>query len=43
MDWYYPILGGLIPNKESILLRRKFKDSFWIQGLGIKCVSDEPG
>ena len=42
MDWYYPILGGINSKKRISALTRKIKDSFWIQDLGIKCVSDEP-
>ena len=42
MDWYYPILGGINSKKRINSLTTKIKDSFWIQGLGIKCVSDEP-
>ena len=42
MDWYYPILGGINSKKRINSLTTKIKDSFWIQGIGIKCVSDEP-
>ena len=42
MDSYYPILGGINSKKRINSLTTKIKDSFWIQGLGIKCVSDEP-
>ena len=42
MDWYYPILGGINSKKRINSLTTKIKDSFWIQGLGIKCVLDEP-
>ena len=42
MDWYYPILGGINSKKRINSLTMKIKDSFWIQDLGIKCVSDEP-
>ena len=42
MDWYYPILGGINSKKRINSLTTKIKDSFWIQGLGIKCVSHEP-
>ena len=42
MDWYYPILGGINSQKRINSLTTKIKDSFWIQGLGIKCVSHEP-
>ena len=42
MDSYYPILGGINSKKRINSLTTKIKHSFWIQGLGIKCVSDEP-
>ena len=42
MDSYYPILGGINSKKRINSLTTKIKDSFWIQDLGIKCVSDEP-
>ena len=42
MDSYYPILGGINSQKRINSLTTKIKDSFWIQGLGIKCVSHEP-
>ena len=42
MDSYYPILGGINSKKRINSLTTKIKDSFWIHGLGIKCVSDEP-
>ena len=42
MDWYYPILGGINSKQRITSLIENIKDSFWIKGLGIKCVSDEP-
>ena len=42
MDWYYPILGGINSKQRISSLIENIKDSFWIKGLGIKCVSDEP-
>ena len=42
MDWYYPILGGINSKTRIASLITKIQDSFWIGGLGIKCVSDEP-
>jgi len=42
MDWYYPILGGINSKTRIASLITKIQDSFWIEGLGIKCVSDEP-
>jgi hypothetical protein len=42
MDWYYPILGGINSKKRIASLVEMIKTSFWIKGLGIKCVADEP-
>ena len=42
MDWYYPILGGINSEQRIANLVEKINDSFWIKGLGIKCVADEP-
>ena len=42
MDWYYPILGGINSKQRIASLTKIIKNSFWIKGLGIKCVSDEP-
>ena len=42
MDWYYPILGGINSKERITSLVEMIKTSFWIKGLGIKCVADEP-
>ena len=42
MDWYYPLLAGVASAKRVKALTTKINNSFWIQGLGIKCVEDEP-
>ena len=42
MDSYYPILGGINSKQRITSLTKSIKDSFWVKGLGIKCVSDEP-
>ncbi|MDA9659936.1 prenyltransferase [Pseudomonadota bacterium] len=42
MDWYYPILGGIHSTQRIASLVKMIKTSFWIKGLGIKCVADEP-
>lgn len=42
MDWYYPILTGA---KESVQAKDRlamFYDTFVMEGLGVRCVSDEP-
>ena len=42
MDWYYPILGGINSKHRITSLVEMIKTTFWIKGLGIKCVADEP-
>ena len=42
MDWYYPILGGINSKERITSLVKMIKTSFWIKGLGVKCVADEP-
>ena len=42
MDWYYPILCGLL-NRETAKKRIEKKwDKFIVEGKGCKCVSEEP-
>lgn len=42
MDWYYPILGGIITGDAA----RERMDAGWsafvVEGLGVRCVSDRP-
>ena len=42
MDWYYPVLGGVLepgPAEERLEGRRA---TFLVEGRGIRCVSDRP-
>ena len=42
MDWYYPILGGVLRGEAA---RRRIDDgwdAFVVDGLGVRCVSDRP-
>jgi hypothetical protein len=42
MDWYYPVLGGVVRGQAA---RERFAarwDDFVVAGLGIRCVDDEP-
>ena len=42
MDWYYPVLAGVLddgPGKERLAHRW---GRFVMDGLGVRCVSDEP-
>ena len=42
MDWYYPILTGVLEKPESIKILRRKWDKFVVEGLGCKCVEEEP-
>jgi hypothetical protein len=42
MDWYYPVLGGIVGGvaaRERLTARW---DDFVVAGIGIRCVDDEP-
>ncbi len=42
MDWYYPVLCGVMDSKESKkILMSKWND-FVVEGMGCKCVVEEP-
>lgn len=42
MDWYYPVLCGAIGGIESRDRLAARRDSFVMDGLGVRCVSDRP-
>ena len=42
MDWYYPILCGAFSKSDSIELIRDKWNEFVVEGLGCKCVKEEP-
>lgn len=42
MDWYYPVLGGVLKAPEAQARLRKRWDDFVVPGLGIRCVDDHP-
>ena len=42
MDWYYPILSGAFSKSDSIELIRDKWNEFVVEGLGCKCVKEEP-
>ena len=42
MDWFYPILSGVFSRSESQLRIGQRWDTFFVEGLGCKCVADEP-
>jgi MMP endo-(1,4)-3-O-methyl-alpha-D-mannosidase len=42
MDWYYPVIGGALRGAEGRARLRSRWDDFVVDGLGIRCVDDEP-
>ncbi|MGF7237853.1 MAG: hypothetical protein ACQSGP_23265 [Frankia sp.] len=42
MDWYYPVLGGVLRGGAARARLRDHWSTFVVDGLGIRCVSDEP-
>ena len=42
MDWYYPVLCGIISGEDAKERINSRWDEFVIKDLGCKCVSEEP-
>lgn len=42
MDWYYPILGGVLRGPAALQRIDEGWDEFVVEGLGVRCVSDRP-
>jgi hypothetical protein len=42
MDWYYPVIGGALRGSDGWVRLRSRWDDFVVDGLGIRCVDDEP-
>ena len=42
MDWYYPVLGGVLPRKAAQERLAGRWSTFVLEGLGVRCVSNEP-
>lgn len=42
MDWYYPILGGVLRGDDAYRRIADRWDEFVVPGLGVRCVSDRP-
>ncbi|WP_083914862.1 hypothetical protein [Ilumatobacter nonamiensis] len=42
MDWYYPVLTGALRDHEAKARMADGWNTFVMEGLGIRCVSDEP-
>jgi hypothetical protein len=42
MDWYYPILGGVLTDETARVQMLARWDDFVIAGAGVRCVNDHP-
>lgn len=42
MDWYYPVLSGALQGESARARIDARWDDFVLDGLGVRCVSDEP-
>jgi hypothetical protein len=42
MDWFYPILAGVVTDGEAQRRIEKYWDRFVVKGHGVRCVSDQP-
>ena len=42
MDWYYPILGGVLGGEAALRRIDERWDEFVVPGRGVRCVSDRP-
>lgn len=42
MDWYYPVLAGVVTGQEGRTMLASRYDTFVMDGLGVRCVSDRP-
>ena len=42
MDWYYPILGGVLRGDAAQMRVAAQWDTFVVEGRGVRCVSDRP-
>lgn len=42
MDWYYPVLGGVVRGRAGHARLDVQRAAFWAPGLGVRCVADQP-
>ena len=42
MDWYYPVLAGVIVGDTAVRHLADRRELFTMEGLGVRCVSDRP-
>ena len=42
MDWYYPVLAGVLLGDDGLARLDERVDTFVVEGMGVRCVSDRP-
>ena len=42
MDWYYPVLSGVLTDDDARARLDERWDTFVMEGLGVRCVADRP-
>ncbi len=42
MDWYYPVMTGVVRGDAALAHLEARRDTFLVDGMGIRCVSDRP-
>jgi hypothetical protein len=42
MDWYYPVLTGVMRGEQAIDRLAERRDTFVMEGKGVRCVADRP-
>lgn len=42
MDWYYPVLGGVMVGEQAVARLDARWDDFVVRGIGIRCVDHHP-
>jgi hypothetical protein len=42
MDWYYPVLAGVISGDEGRRRLGERRETFFMEGKGVRCVADRP-
>jgi hypothetical protein len=42
MDWYYPVMTGVVTGEAGLERLDARRDTFFVEGMGVRCVSDRP-
>ena len=42
MDWYYPVLTGVVRDEDGLAHLDARSDTFLVENMGVRCVSDRP-